>query len=301
MISRRFLRIKVLKALYAYVNSGEDSLIASQKRMLFSVSKSYELYHMMFRLMADLAEYTREVDSKRSKKHTATEEERNPSYRFVNNPLIAKIRSNEPINEFLSKNKLSWSRDNELFKQLYERLNNAEYYKEYLAKEQLTWRDERKVVVDFLRNEIEDNELFYSLVEDMSIYWIDEIEFFTSKVASQLSKQQEKAAIEIKPLYTDEEDMEFAKDLFVQSILRYDDNVELIRNYAKNWDVERITVIDRLIIIMAIVEISQMPNIPTTVTLDEYIEIAKHFSTNNSNIFINGILHKYISERGESK
>ncbi len=301
MISRRFLRIKVLKALYAYINCEEDGLVSAQKRMLFSVSKSYELYHLMLHLIVDLAEYTREMDRKRSLRHLATEDEKNPSFRLVNNPLVAKIRSSLHLSHFMKRNNLEWSKDNELLKQLYGRLINAEYYKEYLAKEELTWYDERKVVVDFLRNEIEDNELFYTIVEEMSIFWIDEIEFFTSKVASQLSKQKEDEDIRLTPLYSDEEDMLFAKNLFSESILSYDDNVAIIKKYAKNWDVERITVMDRLIIVMAIAEIEKMANIPTTVTLDEYIEIAKHFSTQNSNIFINGILHKYISDKDIKK
>ncbi len=291
----------MLKALYAFINNEEESLIPAQKKMLFSVNKSYELYHMLLRLVVDLADYTREMDEKRSLRHLATEDEKNPSYRLANNSLINVIRNSEELNYYLKKNKLSWGKDNDLFKQLYTRLTEADYYKEYIAKESVTFIDDRKVIVDFLRKEIEDNELFYSVVEEMSIFWIDEIEFFTSKVASQLSKTKEGCDLELAPLWGSDDDIEFARDIFSYSILQYEDNVEIIKNYAKNWDVERITVMDRLIIIMAIAELVKISNIPTSVTLDEYIELAKSFSTNNSNVFINGILHKYIIENNITK
>ncbi len=301
MLSRRFLRIKVLKSLYSFISSDEQGLIHAQKKMLFSITKSYELYHMLLRLPVELADYAREAETLRSKRQLATEAERNPNFRFANNPLITKIREYEPLNDYLAKNKLSWSKDNKLFKQLYQKLTEAEYYQEYIAKDRVNWYDERKVVLDFFRNEIEDNELLYDMLEEMSIFWIDEIEYFTSRVASQLSKMRSGDSLELLPIYNDESDTEFIKDLFTQSIIQYDDNVGIIGEYAKNWDVERITVMDRLLIIMAIVELEKIENIPSTVTLDEYIELAKCFSTNNSNIFINGILHKYISEKGITK
>lgn len=301
MISRRFLRIKALKALYAHVNCGTDSLIPAQKKMLFSISKSYELYHLMLQLMVDLSDYSREVTDLAKNKQLATTQEKNPTYRFANNRLIEKIRNCENLEFYLKKNNLSWSRDNELMKNLYTTLTESDYYKKYDSDEVCGWKEDCNVVVTFLRREIEDNEFFYTIVEDMSLYWIDEIEYFTSRVAAQLSKQQENKAFKLLPLFGDQEDEDFVKELFVRSITHYDDNVAIIKQFARNWEVERITVMDRLIIIMAIVELDQFKKIPLNVSLDEYIEISKYYSTNTSSVFINGILDKYIKENNITK
>lgn len=301
MVSRRFLRIKALKALYAHMSSNSDSIIPAQKKMLFSVAKSYELYHIMLRLIVDVADYAGEMIEVNKTKLLATDEELNPNMRLTNNRLVAKIRNSEQLNSFLSKNGLEWSRDNELMKLLHTSMIESEYYKEYMKAEKDGWENDKKFVIDFYRNEIEDNEFLYSILEDMSIYWIDEIEFITSKVVNHLTKQRSSDPITIYPLYQNDDDREFVKDLFVQSIIQYDDNVEIIRLYAQNWEVERITVMDRLIIIMAIVELEKFSSIPTNVTLDEYIEIAKHYSTRNSNVFINGILNKYIKDKNITK
>lgn len=301
MVSRRFLRIKALKALYAHMSSNSDSIIPAQKKMLFSVAKSYELYHIMLRLIVDVADYAGEMIEVNKTKLLATDEELNPNMRLTNNRLVAKIRNCEQLNSFLSKNGLEWSRDNELMKLLHTSMIESEYYKEYMKAEKDGWENDKKFVIDFYRNEIEDNEFLYSILEDMSIYWIDEIEFITSKVVNHLTKQRSSDPLAIYPLYQNDDDREFVKDLFVQSIIQYDDNVEIIRLYAQNWEVERITVMDRLIIIMAIVELEKFSSIPTNVTLDEYIEIAKHYSTRNSNVFINGILNKYIKDKNITK
>lgn len=299
MVSRRFLRIKALKSLYGHISSTEEGLIPAQKKMLFSITKSHELYHLMLRLVVELSDYAKEVEQ--TKSTLLMPNGVKPSFRLAHNALADKLRNCEELNSFLKKNNLAWSRDNELMKNLYTKLVETDYYKEYIEKETITWNDDRDVIVKFLRKEIEDNEFFYSIVEDMSIYWIDEIEFFTSQVATQLSRQKENRGVELKGMFRDDSDIDFVKDLFVQSILQYDDNVAIIKRFAKNWDVERITVMDRLIIIMAIVELEKFANIPTNVTLDEYIEVSKHYSTLNSSIFINGILHKYVTENNITK
>lgn len=297
MVSRRFLRIKALKALYSHICSEDDGIISAQKKMLFSVNKSYELYHLMLQLIVDVTDYANEILEISRTKLLATEEEKNPNRRFVDNRLTEKIRNCEALKDFMSKNGLAWERDNELMKQLYTRLVESEYYKEYMSSDKSGWESDKKLVIDFYRNEIEDNDLLYSIVEDMSIYWIDEIEFIASKVVNYLNKFKESDKIRISPLYQDDDDREFVKDLFVQSIIQYDENVDIIKKYARNWEVERVTVMDRLIIIMAIVELEKFSAIPANVTLDEYIEISKYYSTRYSNIFINGILDKYIKDK----
>lgn len=297
MVSRRFLRIKALKALYSHISSDSDSIISAQKKMLFSVSKSYELYHLMLWLIVEVADYAEATMETNKSKMLATEEDLNPSRLFVDNQVIARIRNCEQLKDYLSKNGLSWNQDNDLMKLLYASLTSSEYYKEYIARESSSAEIDKKLVLDFYRNEIEDNEFLYSILEDMSIFWIDEIEFITSKVVNYLSKLKATDLIKIPQLYQNDDDKEFVKDLFVQSIIQYDENVEILRTYAKNWEVERVTVMDRLTIIMAIVELEKFPSIPANVTMDEYIEIAKHYSTRNSNVFINGILNKYIKDK----
>lgn len=297
MVSRRFLRIKALKALYGHFSDGSDGIIAAQKKMLFSVTKSYELYHLMLQLIVEVRDYASEVIETGKQKLLATDEEKKPNLRFVENRMVAKIAKSEALSDYLSRSGLAWNRDNDLIKSLYTKLTSSEYYKEYMKSEVNNFDADKKLVADFYRTEIEDDELLYQILEDMSLFWIDEVEFITSKVISNITKTRNSESLQISTLYQNDDDKEFAKDLFVQSIIQYDESLDIIKTYAKNWDLDRVTVMDRLIIIMAIVEFDKFKSIPTNVTMDEYIEIAKHYSTRNSNVFINGILDKYIKEK----
>ena len=296
MINRRFLRIKALKALYGHVTAEEESVIASQKKMLYSIGKSYELYHLMLQLIVDVRDYAVGVLELNRNKLLATEEDKNPNTRFVDNEVIRQLAEDEKLQSFLKKEGLSWAGYEDLMKKLYQQLAASEYYREYMGAETSGYMADKALVADFYRSEIEDNQALYDAAEDISIYWIDEIEFITSKVVKTVQDATLKNGIRLLPLYLAEEDKEYVKELFVKSLFRFDENVEIIRRYAKNWDVERITLMDRLIIVMAIAELNEFPSIPVKVTLDEYIEIAKYYSTQNSNVFINGILDRYASD-----
>lgn len=295
MLSRRFLRIKVLKSLYGHFTVGSESLVESRNKMLFGINKSYELYFLLFGLVSEVADYAREQIEINRNKILATDAEKSPNMKFVDNTVIELIRQHPRISTFLQEKSLCWTDRKELLRQLYGSMSEKSYFIRYMQSEKQSFEQDKNLVIDFYRNEIEDNELLLDIVEDWSIYWNDEIEFIASKVINTLTKWTASRQ-EVLPLYADSEDERFVKDLFLHSVANYEKTIDLIGLYAKNWDLDRITLMDKLIIVMAVTEFVDFPTIPTRVTMDEYIVISKHYSTVNSNVFVNGMLDRMLSE-----
>ena len=303
MISRRLLRIKVMKALYSHFQTEGESLIASQRNLLFSINKSYELYHLILHLIVDVADYAENVIEQRKTKLRPTEEDLNPNLRFVENRVISQLRKSSALNGYLSKNGLSWSKYPELIKKLFLNMSEKEYYSKYMNNTKCGYNEDKALVIAFYQNEIEDFDYLYEVLEEMSIYWMDEVEFITSYVIKTVNNmrqaqcQNEKSPdIVLMPLYRDEEDVEFVKELFIKSVVNYKQNISYIESFAKNWDVDRIAFMYKLLMLEALVEITEFPLIPVKVTLDEYIEISKYYSTANSSLFINGLLDRIAED-----
>lgn len=301
MLSRRFLRIKALKALYSYYTIQDETLIETRNKMLHSISKSYDLYYLLLRLVVEVSDYASEHIEIIKSKHLVTDEEKNPNLKFVNNSFIELIRNSDVINNYTSKNLISWGDNKELFIQLYNTMTSREYYKKYMASSDTSFESERDVVLKFYKKEIEDNELLMSVTEDISLYWIDEVEFIGSKVISTFVKWTE----EEQPLfdkYIDRDDEQYVKDLLTYSISNFDKTIDVIKKYSKNWDSDRVTIMDKVILSMTTSEFLEFPSIPINVSLDEYIEISKYYSTSNSSVYINGLLDKVLTDlRREDK
>lgn len=196
----------------------------------------------------------------------------------------------------MKKSSLTWSNNPELIKGLYNNMISKEYYKEYMSTRESSFEQDKAFVLAFLNSEIEDYGYMYEILEELSIFWMDEIEFILSQVIRTVSFAKEKGGeLSLLPLYKSEEDLYYVKDLVAKTIIKAEENMSYIEKYTRNWDVDRIAFMDKLIIQVAITEATEFSDIPTKVTMDEFIEIAKFYSTPNSKNFVNGILDKIVT------
>ncbi|MBQ2008354.1 MAG: transcription antitermination protein NusB [Alistipes sp.] len=300
MISRRMLRIKVIKALYAHLKSDADSLMASEKTLVASIDKTYDLYFLMLSLIAELAHYAEQRQELARKKQLPTYEDLNPNRKFVENAVVRLIAQSDAVNDHLAARKLSWAKYPELIKTLYSQLEQSDYYKSYMARAERSWKEDLALVTDFYTRELEECEMLEDVLDEISILWNDDLGFALIMVTRTLSNMRPSHTdVKVLPKFKSEEDLDFAMQLFEKAAIGYDSNLQQIERFTRNWDVERIAFMDNLIMATAVAELTTFPSIPVKVTLDEYIEIAKFYSTAGSSTFINGVLDKAVASLTE--
>ncbi|UCH13916.1 MAG: transcription antitermination factor NusB, partial [Bacteroidales bacterium] len=276
MVSRRILRIKILQLLYAYYKSSGTSVNKAEKELLFSIRKTYDLYHYLLLLIINVTDYAlSRIDIAKNKK-IPTWEDLHPNTKFVENKLILQLRNNKQLNEFLKNNKLSWVNYPELIRNLFNKIKDSQHYKEYMNNNNRSYEEDKNIITDIFIKDIADFEPLYQNLEEQSIYWNDEVEFVISIILKTIKnfKEDEGENGNIPPLYKNEEDIKFVKRLFRKAILNKEEYRKLIEQYAKNWEIERIAFIDILILQIAIAEVIEFASIPTKVTFNEYLEIA---------------------------
>ena len=296
MISRRLLRIKVLKSLYAHLTSESNSLMGSEKTLVASIDKTYDLYFQMMSLIVELARYAESRQEAAKQKKLPTFEDLNPNRKFVDNAVIRLIANSDAVNDYLAASKLSWANYPELIKTLFTQLEQTEYYQKYMASQESSWKEDMELVTAFYTNELEESEALEDVLNEQSILWNDDLGFALIMVTRTLSNMRASHTdIKVLPKFKSWEDLDFARELFEKAAVNYDSYLAEIENYTRNWDVERIAYMDNVIMVTAVAELLNCPSIPVKVTLDEYIEIAKFYSTPGSSTFINGILDKIVA------
>ena len=300
MISRRMLRIKVVKALYAHMKSDADSLMASEKMLVTSIDKTYDLYFLMLSLVAEMAYYAEQRQEAAKKKQLPTYEDLNPNRKFVDNAVIRLISQSDSVNDYLASRKLSWAQYPELVKTLFTQLEQSDYYKKYMASQERSFREDLALITEFYTRELEESEILENVLDEMSILWNDDLGFALIMVTRTLSNMRPSHTdVKVLPKFKSIEDLDFARELFAKAAVNFDKYQEEIEKFTNNWDVERIAFMDNLIMVTAIAELVTFSSIPVKVTLDEYIEIAKFYSTHGSSTFINGILDKLVASLTE--
>ncbi len=304
MITRRIIRIKILQIIFSYLFSEGKTIDQSEKELFFSIEKFYDLYHKLLYFVVDLRRYAEnKIEIARNKK-APTYEDLHPNTKFIDNQVINQIENNEALKRYIKSKKLGWSHKKDFLKNFYNRLVESDLFKQYMDNHERSYEEDKKMVIQIYSNFLADYDLLYQQLEEQSIYWNDEVDPIISMIIRTLMnlKADQQTGTPISPLFKKEEDKEFARKLLRKTIMRYPEFDDLIKNNSENWDLERIAVMDILIMKMAITEMIEFPSIPTKVTLDEYIEIAKFYSTDKSNIFINGILDKVITQlKGENR
>jgi len=287
-----------LQVLYAYYSSEERSINNTEKELFFCIHKTYDLYHYLLDLVIEIADYAETRIELKRNKHQPTQEDLHPNTKFVSNLFIQQLRDNRQLTAYLNQTKLSWVNHPELIKELYLIITESEMYQEYVSSETRSYMDDRKFIEKVFNKIFLVSEELYEVLEEQSIYWNDDIEFVISLIIKTTKRFNETtdSGQHLMPLYKDEEDREFARDLLRKSVINHDELQALIKVHSSNWDVERIAFMDILMMQMAITEFLYFPSIPTKVTMNEYIELSKFYSTEKSRNFINGILDKTLKD-----
>ena len=304
MINRVLIRLKVIQVVYAYYQNGGKNLEAAEKELFYSMSKAYDLYKYLLLLMIEVTQFAdRRIDNRRNKLRP-TEEDLNPNTRFIDNAFMAQLMQNTQLEEFRANQKRTWDDEGDFVKHLFERIEETKAYQEYMAKETLTYEDDRELWRKLYRSTIAQNDEIDEILEEQSLYWNDDkaiVDTFILKTIKRFEPENG-AEQELMPEYKDDEDKEFARKLLRTAITGADAYRKLMENNAKNWDMERFAFMDILIMQVALAEIMAFPSIPTSVSLNEYVEIAKMYSTPKSGGFINGMLDSIVNQlKSENK
>jgi N utilization substance protein B len=297
MINRVLIRLKIIQIVYSYYQNGSKNLDSAEKELFFSFSKAYDLYNYLLLLMIALTEYAQKRIDTAKAKLKPTAEELNPNLRFVQNKFVAQLEINKQLREFVDNQKRTWDNDQDFVKELYDRIVASDLYKEYMASEDDSYAADREFWRKAYKTFIMNNESLDQVLEDQSLYWNDDKEIVDTFVLKTIKRFDEKngASQPLLPEFKDDDDKEYARRLFRRSIMNADYYRHLISENTKNWDLDRIAFMDVIIMQTALAEILSFPNIPVSVSLNEYVEIAKLYSTHKSGSFINGTLDGIVN------
>ena len=273
--------------------------MASEKNLIVSIDKAYDLYIQMMSLIVDVARYAENRIELAKQKKLPTYEDLNPNRRFVDNAVINLLANGESVSDAIATRKLSWSHYPETVKDIYNRMIESDFYKKYMSAPVCTFTDDKKFVEAFYMA-LEEDEALAEKLDEISILWNDDLSFALYMVIRTVSGiKQSHTDIKMLPKFKSEDDLDFACTLFRKALVQYEENQDLVDRYTSNWDVERIAFMDNLIISIAIAELTTFDSIPVKVTLDEWIDIAKYYSSPTSSNFVNGVLDKIVAELTE--
>jgi N utilization substance protein B len=300
MISRRLLRIKALMALYAFNRRDDGKLPQAEKELMFSIEKTYDLYHYLLLLVLEIADIASEKIDQALQKRMPTAADLNPKRRFIDNKLIAQLRVNKEFNDYVSSGKLSWV-NSHIPRLLYNKMMAWDMYEEYMSSVEHDYQQDKKFIIKLVTILFLESEDLHSYLEEQSIFWNDDLEYVSAMLEKTLKKfkQDSSENTPMMPLFKNEEDEEYVKILFRKAVLNQKMCSELIDKNTTNWEVERIALMDILVMQLAVTEVLEFPQIPVRVTLNEYIEIAKYYCTSKSSTFVNGILDNIVKEMRE--
>ena len=296
MLSRRILRTKVVKAVYAHTQCEGLTPVASEKNLVLSIDRAYDLYFHLLALVPEIAEYAAERIRIGENKKLPTYDDLHPNRKFVENKVIACLNEDEGLQTELKARKLSWANHRDLIVALYNSLIRQPFYQKYMLSEERSFREDAQLVSDIYMTMLEEFEPLESALEAQSILWNDDLGYLLTMVSrTVLSMRESHEAIKLMEQFKSEEDLDYAKSLLRNTIAGYERITLLLDNAMNNWDIERVALMDKIILVTAISEAENFPSIPVRVTMNEYIDIAKCYSTESSGGFINGILDRMIA------
>ena len=299
MLNRRHIRVKVMQSIYAMHQNGSDSIEKEEKFLLYSIDNILDLYLIMLSSLIEIGKKEVVFLEKSSQKHLATPEERNPNKKFINNSIFEILAENNSLSIALENRKIdNWFLNDDYIILLLNEIKQSELYEKYMSNTLNTFEEDKQFILDVFTELIVPNEKLYDYLEDNKLTWVDDIPVVNTQIIKQLKqiKSVNDDSFRVPKLFKDQEDKEFVTHLFRKTILN---ETELAKEYidkTPNWDTERIAEIDTIVLKMAICEFLKFPSIPIKVTINEYLEIAKEYSTPKSSIFINGILDNLVKE-----
>lgn len=296
MINRVLIRLKIVQIVYAYYQNGGKNLDTAEKELFFSLSKAYDLYNYLLLLMVEVTKQANKRLMAAKGKLMPTQEELSPNMKFVENRFIAQLEVNNQLQLFANNQKKTWENDADFVKSLCDKIMDSDIYKEYMASETSSYEEDRELWRKLYKNLIFNNTELDQVLEDQSLYWNDDKEIVDTFVLKTIKRFDEKkgAKQELLPEFKDEEDQDFARRLFRRAILNDEYYRHLIGQHTKNWELDRIAFMDVVIMQIALAEILTFDAIPLNVSFNEYLDIAKVYSTPNSSSYINGMLDNIV-------
>ena len=288
-----------MQSIYAMHQNGSGNLEGQEKFLFYSIDAIQDLYLIMLSSLIEMAKKEKVFLHLSSQKHLATPEERNPNNKFINNTIFQLLEENNSLSIALENRKITnWNIHDDYINLLLTSLKESKLYAKYMSNTVNTFEEDKQFVVDLFSEIIVPNEKLYEYLEDDKLTWIDDIPVVNTHIVKQLKaiKSAEDDSFRVPKLFKDADDKDFAKDLFRKTVLNEKELAKEFDSKTPNWDMDRIAEIDTIILKMAICELLKFPSIPVKVTLNEYLELAKEYSTPKSSIFINGILDNLVKE-----
>lgn len=303
MLSRRLLRVKVMQMAYAHHVQGDTDYKIVLSELQHSVAKAHELYMYLLLLPSALRRMALKKIEIGRQKIRPTQEELNPNARFVRNRAILELEKNETLLAYVEETGISWFNDEELLRTLFNKLLTSDLYKEYMESPEDSFENDRRFLFRYITHELPKYDLIYDHLESASIYWNDEAQFEMSLAGKTIKSLEEDngQSLPLLGIYKDDEDKEFTENLLRKTLSLYDESFGLIKKYSLKWDPERVSLMDTILIDMAIAEMVTMRELQVKVTLNEYLEISKYYSSEKSHIYINGLLEKIVLQLFEEK
>jgi len=298
VLNRRHIRVKVMQTIYAMHQNGSDQVEKEQRFLLNSIDVIQDLYLMMLSALIELGKKEAEYLALASKKHLATPDERTPNQKFVNNAVLQLIQHSKSIQEGIENRKINqWILNDDYILLLLSATKESTIYQNYMEQTTTSFAADRDFILDLFTEVIAPNEKLYDYLEDLKLTWVDDIPVVNTFIVKQLTAlQSADQKWKLPKVYKDQEDQEYAQELFIKTVLNEKEFAGYFSDKTPNWDVDRIAELDTIILKMAICELLRFPSIPVKVTLNEYLELAKEYSTPKSSIFINGILDNLVKE-----
>jgi transcription antitermination protein NusB len=300
MLNRRYLRIKALQALYGYFQTGYDDVAKCEKEMFKSIEKIYDLYLIVLLFIEEIGVSSLKTIEQAKQKKLPTQEDLSPNTRFINNHIFSVFSSNRFYKKAINELKFNWNSEQELIKKIVKEFRESDEYNLYMNSTENGFEQDKNIILFLFNNFVSEHDVLYDFFEEKSIYWADDIQLVNiavNKTIQQINSNTNENTNILLPLYKDEnDDKEFIKVILRKTITYSNEYEKKIADKAKNWELERIAMLDILLMKMALAELEHLHNIPVKVTLNEYIEISKFYSTPKSKQFINGILDKLVEE-----
>ena len=302
MINRRHIRVKVMQSVYAMITSKSDDLIREEKFLKHSIQKLLDLYVLQLQMLLEVQKMAAKKIELSKKKHLATKEELDPNTKFIENAALLSLANSTSFTTFKNDHNINnWSLDDEYVKIVWSKLESSELYKNYVNSSDASFKEDKKFVQDFFKEIIAPEEKLAEYYEGQNISWLDDIPFVNTWIVRTLSQLKQDKIFVLDRLYKDDDDEKFVLELFRKVILHHTSYEADISDKTPNWEADRIADIDMILIKMAITEFLKFSSIPVRVTINEYIEISKDYSTNKSGYFINGVLDKLSREFSSDK
>ncbi len=305
MLNRRHIRVKVMQSIYAMHQNNSDNLESQEKFLNFSIDNIQDLYLIMLSALVEIRKAEETFLDLSSKKHLATREELNPNKKLINNAILQMLSENNSLGIALENRKINnWDINDDYIRILLNAIKGSSFYEKYMSNRENAFEEDKQFVLDIFMEIIVPNEKLYEYLEDNKLTWIDDIPLVNTHIIKQLKAigpKDEADDFRVTKLYKDTEDKEFVSQLFRKTVLNESELAKEFIDKTPNWDTERIAELDTIVLKMAICEFLKFPSIPAKVTINEYLEIAKEYSTPKSSIFINGILDNLVKEFKENK